>query len=90
MGLNTVVVILNDHLHRIRDDPEFGRKLADAIEAYPSDRYHSSTSFRVVSMAHADYEQIVSVHGNIGAPVDSDARNAVRRIVRKSRKPRKS
>lgn len=33
MGFNTSVIVLNDHLHEIRKDADFGKKLADAIGA---------------------------------------------------------
>jgi hypothetical protein len=32
MGWNTTVVILNDALHNIENDPDFGKKLADAVK----------------------------------------------------------
>jgi hypothetical protein len=31
MGHNTTILVLNDTLDKIRDDPEFGKKLYDAI-----------------------------------------------------------
>lgn len=31
MGYNSTVVVMNDALHSIENDPEFGRKLKDAI-----------------------------------------------------------
>jgi hypothetical protein len=31
MGWNTTVVILNDAIHDIKADPEFGKNLADAV-----------------------------------------------------------
>lgn len=32
MGMNTTVIVLNDALHEIENDPEFGRKLVKAIK----------------------------------------------------------
>lgn len=66
MGLNTAVVVLNDHLHEIERDPKFGQKVADAIrDADNPRRHHRQNSFAVLSSAHADGAQIVVVGGNL-------------------------
>ena len=50
MGLNTTVVILNDYLHDIENDPEFGKKLSRAIK---NSGFNDSTrGFQVVTCHH--------------------------------------
>lgn len=44
MGLNTTVVILNDDLHRIEKDKDFGWKLAEAIRAMRTTRFTTVTA----------------------------------------------
>lgn len=83
MGLNTVILILNDHLGNIEDDPEFGRKLALSISAYGL-RDWLDPRFRVISVAHADYTQIVATHGNIGAEVSSQLSPLCRKRIREA------
>jgi hypothetical protein len=81
MGFNATVVVLLDQLHVIERDPEFGKKLADAI------RYRSTLSqeidhpgtlgFRhfgaeatgqtqVIEVHHADGQVVTTVGGNTG------------------------
>lgn len=73
MGLNTTVVVLNDALHEIKDDPEFGAKLYRAcIEKRDgSPEYISAGSYCtaavVVETHHADHNVLVRVGGNTGA-----------------------
>lgn len=88
MGLNTVVMVLNDHLYRIRDDPQFGRKLYDAICSFPhADPFeYLHGSAKVISVAHADYDQFVRVGGNTGSVLPRDEEEAVLRVVRRKRK----
>ncbi len=63
MGLNTAVIIRNDFLYAIKDDPAFGDKVYSAIIAHGRGPYHGQ-SFDVLPSAHADYMQIVAVGGN--------------------------
>lgn len=76
MGYNTTIVIRNDALDQIRDDPEFGRKLVDAILNLNDPCYkdrnievsagnHSNVA-QVVEQHHADLTSIVTVGGNLG------------------------
>jgi len=39
MGWNTTVVVLNDCIHEIEHDPDFGKKLARAITSLSTQRY---------------------------------------------------
>lgn len=91
MGMNSVIVALNDHLHHIRDDPDFGRKIYDAILGWPhlNDR---PNSFQVVSIGRADFEQIVGVSHNGGGPLPLTEQEAVskerRRAARAAKRER--
>lgn len=70
MGYNAVLVVLNDNLCEIENDPEFGRKVAKAIRAFSRlrpDRIPPITGqTQVLSVEHADTVQIVAVGGNSG------------------------
>jgi len=78
MGFNTTVVVLNDALGYIEDDPDFGKNLARAISevggrggrvdvAARSSRggVHCNAA-TVVETHHADSTVIVAVGGNLG------------------------
>lgn len=76
MGFNTTIVIRNDALHQIENDPEFGRKLVEAIMNLNDPRYkgrrlevaagnHANVA-QVVETHHADLTSIVTVGGNLG------------------------
>jgi len=59
MGMNTVVVMLNDHAGSWPED------MRDAMRRHG----HEQSRFQggeVLSVSHADDRQIVSVHGNTG------------------------
>lgn len=70
MGFNTVAVLLNDHAHEIRKSGRLGEGIYQAICAYSHkprnrmDRYFGAGN--IVSMAHADFPQVVVVYGNTG------------------------
>ena len=68
MGWNSVVVVLNDRLHEIENDPEFGKKLAQAIRAhdYRERQPYITGQTQVISCCHADTVQIVAVGANTG------------------------
>lgn len=75
MGLNTTIVVLNDGLHEIENDPEFGRKLAGAIRGFrgPDPESFSAGNHcnpaAVIEIHHADYEVLVAVGRNTGRVV---------------------
>ena len=59
MGMNTVIVMLNDLAH------SWPKDMLDAMRRYG----HEKSRFNggeVLSVSHADDRQIVSVHGNTG------------------------
>ena len=63
MGLNTAMMVLNDHLHEIENDPLFGKKVHDAIcGAWGREPY--THGFNVLQSHHADGLNIVAVGGN--------------------------
>jgi hypothetical protein len=72
MGFNTTVVVLNDALHEISEDPKFGRKLAEAIMLLGGPhKLHNDVSAgghcnaaTVVETHHADELVAVAVGGN--------------------------
>ena len=71
MGYNTTVVILNDGIHAIENDKDFGKKLARAISAAVSGEkqtlYSGSGNVgEVVETHHADYDVTIKVGGNCG------------------------
>jgi hypothetical protein len=81
MGWNTTVVVINDALDMIRDDPEFGRRLYDAVlkvqrgkpvdVAAHSKRGIHCNAATVIETHHADHDVLVKVGGNYGEVVKS-------------------
>ena|SRR5688572_22440255 len=76
MGWNTTVVVMNDSLHAIEKDPEFGKNLASAILRASSrsgrvDVHAGShaNAAHVVESHHADQTAVVAVGGNLGRVV---------------------
>lgn len=63
MGFNTAVIVRNDFLHEIKDDPEFGQKVYGTIISNGRGPYHGQ-SFDVLPSNHADNMQIVAIGGN--------------------------
>jgi hypothetical protein len=68
---------MNDSLHAIKDDPDFGRKLYEAIlhRDHPADvmakgggTIHTNAAV-VIETHHADFEVLVRVGGNRGEVV---------------------
>lgn len=68
MGFNATVVVLLDQLHSIENDPEFGRKLANAIRqhGYDRDKPYVTGQTQVIEVHHADSQVVVTVGGNTG------------------------
>ena len=65
MGFNTAVMILNDRLHEIEKDPEFGDRLAGAIsETYGRRGDGHYGGFSVLPSQHADWNQMVVIGQN--------------------------
>lgn len=73
MGYNATVVVLVDQLNAIESDPQFGKKLADAIRHKlrdPNNRHGSDPyvtgQTQVIEVHHADAQIAVAVGGNCG------------------------
>jgi hypothetical protein len=78
MGYNTVVVVMNDALDVIRDDPTFGQHLYDAVVTRDRARHSSDVpafssrggifcnAASVLSCEHADVPQVAVIKGNTG------------------------
>lgn len=59
MGFNSTVVILNDYLHDIEKDPEFGRKISLMIAGH---NYPELSELRQRQGAYARGAQVIGVH----------------------------
>lgn len=73
MGWNTTVVIYNDHLSWIEEDPDFGRKLSEAIRQLNNPYSIKPISFGsgiVIETHHADHTVTVKVGQNTGEVVE--------------------
>jgi len=78
MGYNTTVVIMNDALGAIGDDPDFGKHLRAAVLRAISKKdcpvhvgaLGHSTAALVIETHHADFEVLVRVGGNHGNVVN--------------------
>lgn len=78
MGWNTTVVVLNDALGDIKNDPEFGKNLAEAISKLTLPPSHRSkygvdvvagchaNAATAIETHHADGTAVVAVGGNMG------------------------
>ena len=72
MGFNSTVIVLNDALHQIAEDKEFGKKVADAISGLSVGRKVDISSgghcnaATVIETHHADGIKLIAVGGNCG------------------------
>jgi hypothetical protein len=69
MGYNTTLIILNDSLHEIANDKNFGRKVAEAITTRERKDIHSGchcNAATVIETHHADSVKLIAVGGNCG------------------------
>jgi hypothetical protein len=71
MGFNTTIMVLNDALHCIEDDPEFGKKVSDAVhslmrgEQVPISSGGHYAAATAVETHHADQVRVIAVGGNM-------------------------
>ena len=74
MGYNTTLVIMNDALHEIEKDQNFGKAVAEAIKSNGGQREgridissgNHCNAAHVVETHHADSTAIITVGGNLG------------------------
>jgi len=72
MGYNTTLVVLNDALHQIENDPEFGKKVARAAQlvwhgkAVDISSGNHCNAATVIESHHADEMHLIAVGGNYG------------------------
>ncbi len=74
MGFNSVLLIMNDALSAIESDPEFGKRVADAIRRHYLDPRKNidvpiggwCNPATVIGQEHADCIQVLAVGGNSG------------------------
>jgi hypothetical protein len=74
VGFNTTMIVLNDALHAIENDKDFGKKVAQAIRDLnlrPDDGRgidissgNNANAATVVEQHHADYSVLCAVGGN--------------------------
>ena len=75
MGFNTTVIVLNDALDHIAEDPKFGERLADAVKAkagitrtqridVPAGNHGNAAS--VLDMTHSSGYSVMIIGGNTG------------------------
>lgn len=70
MGYNSVLLVLNDRLSEIEKDPDFGKKVVNAIREHAGRPSHFATVWPsqtlVIGQAHADDAQVLVVAANQG------------------------
>ena len=66
MGYNTALMILNDRLHEIKDDPDFGKKIYDAVVMSRVDKNRQPylPQVTILPSEHADVAQVVLITAN--------------------------
>jgi hypothetical protein len=71
MGYNTTLIILNDALHEIKDDKDFGAKVYHAairvsgnLKPIDISSGHFANAATVIEMHHADEIKLLAVGGN--------------------------
>jgi hypothetical protein len=78
MGYNTTLLVLNDALSAIENDPEFGRKLANAIrrrgQDFRSKRIDMSVgsfsnAVSVIDTVHSGSTSLIAVGGNYASVI---------------------
>ena len=75
MGYNTSMIVRNDSLHDIENDPNFGKSVADAIKQLSPSRHPNGVdvagrgSATVIETHHADYTTVIAFGGNYASVV---------------------
>ena len=68
MGYNTTVVVMNDALGTIKDDPEFGKNLHDAISRIAMDR---GKTIDVPAYTYREDGSICGTHCNAATVIET-------------------
>ena len=75
MGFNSTVLILNDRIHEIENDQDFGKKVAEGIREFGYVDKYSKTYItgqtEVLSCQHASDMAVIAVGGNCGTKIDT-------------------
>lgn len=70
MGFNSAIMILNDKLHEIERDPDFGAKVSSAVGqhmmGYPHQTHEFDHQSLVLGQQHADVTTVMAMGGNTG------------------------
>ena len=70
MGFNTTLVVLDDYLFDIEKDPNFGKKLRDAISRCFCGLSHDvDYGVKIAAIHHADETVLVAVGGNCATEI---------------------
>ena len=72
MGYYSIVLIQNDFLHEIEEDPRFGEKVSSAISQHFVEPGRAGQRFRVLAVDHADVQQTIVVGGYQGIVLGTD------------------
>jgi len=79
MGFNSTILIINDCLGPISEDPEFGKKVEQAITRFPYYEGHNDISSghccnaaSVLSCQHSAFTALLAVGGNCGTQLSYD------------------
>lgn len=72
MGYNTTIIVLNDALHEIETDTDFGRKLAQAVRGLSVGKRGTigagchANAATAIETHHADGIHLIAIGGNTG------------------------
>jgi len=71
MGYNATVIVMVDSLDAIAKDPDFGKKLSDAVMKIQNEPIDISAlghcnAATVIESHHADHSSLIAVGGNYG------------------------
>lgn len=76
MGFNSTILILNDNLHLISKNPNFGEQVSDQLALHCSNKQYPYAigGFKVIAQHHADAVSIILVGGNTSRVIGMKSR----------------
>lgn len=77
MGFNSTIVVMNDYLHEIAKDKDFGVNVSDAIMGLAVGRQQRLHGAVAIETHHADDVMIIAVGGNQGRVLGYGGRREV-------------